>query len=67
VIAPLFADQPWNAVRVAAEGAAVVSLLDDIGRSVERVLGDGRYRAVAERLAAEVRELPPVDDFLGLF
>jgi hypothetical protein len=67
VIAPLFADQPWNAVRVAAEGAAVVSSLDDIGRSVERVLEDGRYRAVAERLAAEVRELPPVDDFLGLF
>jgi UDP:flavonoid glycosyltransferase YjiC (YdhE family) len=67
VIVPLFADQPWNAVRVAAEGAAVVSSLDDIGRSVERILGDGRYRAAAERLAAEARELPPVDDFLGLF
>jgi hypothetical protein len=66
VVVPLFADQPHNAVRVAAEGAAVVSTLDEIGRGVERVLADGSYRAAAERLATEMRAQPPVDDFLAL-
>lgn len=67
VLVPLFADQPHNAVRAAAEGAAVVSSLDEIGRGVERVLADGGYRESAERIAAELRALPPVDDFLALF
>ena len=40
VVAPLFADQPYNAARVAVVGAGVVSSLDGLGRSTERVLGD---------------------------
>jgi hypothetical protein len=67
VVVPLFADQPHNAVRVAAEGAAVVSTLDEIGRSVERVLADDGYRAAAERIAAEMRAQPPIADFLARF
>jgi hypothetical protein len=67
VVVPLFADQPHNAVRVAAEGAAVVSTVDEIGRNVERVLADGGYRASAERLATEMRGQPSLDHFLALF
>ncbi len=64
VVVPLFADQPHNAVRVAAVGAGVVSTLDTLRGAVERVLADDRYRLEAERIAEEMRRLPPVDGFL---
>jgi UDP:flavonoid glycosyltransferase YjiC (YdhE family) len=66
VVVPLFADQPWNAARVGAVGAGVVSAVDGIRAAVERVLGDGSYRAGARAIADEMRSLPPVDDAVGL-
>jgi UDP:flavonoid glycosyltransferase YjiC (YdhE family) len=64
VVVPLFADQPYNAARVAAAGAGVVAPLDGIAASLEGVLGDRRFRAGAQRVAAEMRGLPPVADLL---
>jgi UDP:flavonoid glycosyltransferase YjiC (YdhE family) len=65
VVVPLFADQPQNAVRVAAAGAGVVSSVDGIRASVERVLADDSYRRTAARIAGEMRALPPVDYFFA--
>ena len=65
VVVPLFADQPYNAIQVAGAGAGTVAALDEIGRGVERVLGDERHRLAAERIAAEMRALPPVERFLA--
>jgi hypothetical protein len=64
VVVPLFADQPHNAVRVAAVGAGIVSSLDRIRSSVEHVLEDAAFRDAAEAVAAEMRGLAPVDGFL---
>jgi UDP:flavonoid glycosyltransferase YjiC (YdhE family) len=66
VVVPLFADQPHNAVRVAAAGAGIVSSLDGIGSSLERVLEDAAFRDAADAVAAEMRDLPPVDGFLDM-
>jgi hypothetical protein len=65
VVVPLFADQPYNAARVAAVGAGVVAPLDGIRAGIERVLEHDSYRSGAERIAAEMRALPPVDDFVA--
>jgi Erythromycin biosynthesis protein CIII-like, C-terminal domain/Erythromycin biosynthesis protein CIII-like, N-terminal domain len=64
VVTPLFADQPFNAARVAVVGAGVVSSLDEIRPSVERVLADGAFRTAALRIADEMRRQRPIDDFL---
>ncbi len=65
VVAPLFADQPYNAARVAVVGAGVVSSLDGLRRSIERVVGDPRFRdARARRVADEMRGQRPIDEFL---
>jgi UDP:flavonoid glycosyltransferase YjiC (YdhE family) len=64
VVVPLFGDQPTNGVRVATAGAGVVSTIDGIGRSIELVLAEERYRETASRIADEMRALPPVDEFL---
>jgi UDP:flavonoid glycosyltransferase YjiC (YdhE family) len=64
VVVPLFGDQPTNGVRVATAGAGVVSTIDGIGRSIELVLEEERYRETAGRIADEMRALPPVDEFL---
>jgi UDP-glucoronosyl and UDP-glucosyl transferase len=64
VVAPLFADQPYNAARVAVVGAGVVSSLDGLRRSAERVLGDPRFRIAARRVADEMRGQRPIDEFL---
>jgi UDP:flavonoid glycosyltransferase YjiC (YdhE family) len=61
VAVPLFGDQPLNAVRVAVSRAGVVAPIDGIGPAVERVLADESYRQTSERIAAEMRALPPVD------
>jgi len=65
VISPLFADQPLNAVAVALAGAGAVAAVDEIGAGLERILGDERFRSAAERVAAEMRGLPPAVDFLA--
>ena len=67
VVVPLFADQPFNAVRVAAVGAGVVSSVETIRREVERVLGNGAYADAARRVADEMRGMPSVDSFLSEF
>ena len=67
VIVPLFADQPYNARRVAAAGAGLAVEPDPgaIRAALERVLDDERYRVAAERIRDEMRSLPAVDAFLA--
>jgi hypothetical protein len=65
VVVPLFADQPHNAWRTAKVGAGVIASLATLRRQIERVLSDDSYTRAAERVAAEMRGLPPVDDFVG--
>ncbi len=66
VVVPLFGDQPANGVRVAVARAGVVAPIDGIRAAIALVLETERYRAGAQRVAAEMRALPAVDDFLGL-
>jgi UDP:flavonoid glycosyltransferase YjiC (YdhE family) len=42
----------------------VVASLDGIADGVRRVLDGDEYRDAARAVAAEMRRLPPVDDFL---
>jgi UDP:flavonoid glycosyltransferase YjiC (YdhE family) len=65
-VVPLFADQPYNAERVAAVGAGIA--LDDgadalprLGDAVSRLIVDPAYRVNAARVAIEMRSLPTVD------
>jgi UDP:flavonoid glycosyltransferase YjiC (YdhE family) len=60
---PLFVDGPLNARRVQEIGAGFA--LDDPGEvtdAVRALLEHRRYRRAAERVAAEIRALPPLDD-----
>ena len=64
VILPGFADQPRNAKRVAELGAGI-ALEDGIGglaAAVRRLLEEPSYRQAAQRVAAEVAALAPVDE-----
>jgi UDP:flavonoid glycosyltransferase YjiC (YdhE family) len=61
-VLPLFADQPYNAERVAGLGAGIA--LDGTGRlgdAVRRLLGEPSYRRAAQRIATATRRLPSVD------
>ena len=63
VVLPLFADQPYNARRVADLGAGIAlesgpAAVAALGDALERVLGDPSYAAAAARVAAEARALP---------
>ncbi len=58
-LTPLFVDGPANAARVAALGAGIVTT--DIAAAVHELLTDPSYRAAAERVADEIRALPPVE------
>ncbi|HKP20013.1 MAG TPA: glycosyltransferase [Thermoleophilaceae bacterium] len=75
VVIPLFADQPYNARRVAEVGAglAVEPNRDDIPATIpplraaiETVLSEPSYRARAQALAEELRNERPVDDAVAL-
>jgi UDP:flavonoid glycosyltransferase YjiC (YdhE family) len=81
VVAPLFADQPHNARRVASLGAGIAlfepgpvallpedapRLLAGLGESVQRVLGDPRYGRAARRVANGAAALRPVDASIGV-
>ena len=64
VVVPFIADQYHNARRVSELGAGVTLEAEDIVRlpdAVRALLADGSYREAAGRVAAEMRELPPVD------
>jgi UDP:flavonoid glycosyltransferase YjiC (YdhE family) len=66
VVLPLFADQPHNARRVAQLGAGIAlergpEGVSELAEAVEVVLDDATYRTAANRVAAEVRTLPPVE------
>ena len=63
VLAPMFADQSFNARRVADLGAglAVEDVVTDLERAVRAVLDDPRFRDRSGRIADEIRGLPPID------
>jgi UDP:flavonoid glycosyltransferase YjiC (YdhE family) len=71
-VVPLFADQPWNAERVDAVGAGIAlgggpeAAIAGLRQAVVRLLGDPSYRSSAQRVAAEMRALPPVDAAVGV-
>jgi UDP:flavonoid glycosyltransferase YjiC (YdhE family) len=65
VVVPGFADQPRNAERVAALGAGIAlgeDALAGLGDAVRRLLDEPSFRSGAQRVAAEVAALPPVDE-----
>ncbi len=67
VVAPLFADQPFNARRVQAVGAGLTvpaPTADAIRGALEAVLADDGHAAAARAVAAELRAQPPVDEVL---
>jgi UDP:flavonoid glycosyltransferase YjiC (YdhE family) len=81
VVVPLFADQPYNARRVADLGAGVAlpafpsigaaieegpGALAALGDAVRQVLDDPSCRVVAERVAAETAALPSVEDAVSV-
>jgi UDP:flavonoid glycosyltransferase YjiC (YdhE family) len=64
VVAPIFADQPYNAQRIADMGAGLTADADDpqtIRAALQQVLGDGRFRAAARAVAREALALPPIE------
>jgi UDP:flavonoid glycosyltransferase YjiC (YdhE family) len=70
-VLPLFADQPWNAERVDALGAGIAlgggpAAIAGLREAVVRLTGDPSYRSTAQRIAAEMRALPPVDAAVGV-
>ncbi len=63
VSVPLYADQPFNAARVAALGAGIaLDGVDGLAEAVCAVLGDPLYRDGAARIAREIATHAPVDD-----
>jgi UDP:flavonoid glycosyltransferase YjiC (YdhE family) len=63
VVLPLFADQPHNAKRVAELGAGIaLDSTTDLSEAVRRLIVDPSYTEEARRVAAALRELPPVDE-----
>jgi UDP:flavonoid glycosyltransferase YjiC (YdhE family) len=71
VVLPLFADQPYNAERVAAVHAGIAlelgaEGLPRVGHAVNDVLADPSYAEFARALAAEAADQPPLDDTVAL-
>jgi UDP:flavonoid glycosyltransferase YjiC (YdhE family) len=67
VVAPLFADQPYNAARVTATGAGIgLESLDApssaLRAALTRVLREDSFRATARRFADEIAALPMIDE-----
>ena len=63
MVVPLAADQPAQAARLSATGAAAEvragpSLEADIGAAIARVLADPRFRQNTERLRDEIAAMP---------
>jgi MGT family glycosyltransferase len=75
VVVPLFADQPYNARRVAEVGAGVAvepdrenvaATIATLRAAIESVLADRSYGERARALADEVSAEPPVDEAIPL-
>jgi UDP:flavonoid glycosyltransferase YjiC (YdhE family) len=80
VICPLFADQPRNGAAIQRAGAGVVVAADTeaagglrslgpedvapLRASIEEVLGNAAYRRAAERIAAEIADMPTIDEII---
>jgi UDP:flavonoid glycosyltransferase YjiC (YdhE family) len=67
VVAPMFADQPFNAERVAAAAAGLglptrAWRSQDLRGALVRVLEEGSFRTAARRIADEIAALPSVDE-----
>ncbi|WP_028064965.1 glycosyltransferase [Solirubrobacter soli] len=62
---PQFVDGPANARRVEHLGAGIIAT--DVKDAVHRLLAYPTYRQAAQRVASEIRALPPVDDAVELF
>ena len=67
VVVPMFADQPYNAERVAAVGAGLAiaqpgARPEDVRQALVRVLAEESFRASAQKIAGEMGALPLVDD-----
>jgi UDP:flavonoid glycosyltransferase YjiC (YdhE family) len=67
VVAPMFADQPYNAACVAAIGAGLavptgVRNAEALRAALARVISEESFRASAQRMAREIAALPTVDD-----
>ena len=65
VVVPLFADQPFNARAVEANGAGVAVFTPDVSSvraAMERVLADKEIAVNARRIAAEFAAMPSMDD-----
>jgi UDP:flavonoid glycosyltransferase YjiC (YdhE family) len=61
-VLPLFADQPHNARRVADLGAGIaLDGVHGLAEAVRALIAEPSYRATAQRIAAEIEELPTVD------
>jgi UDP:flavonoid glycosyltransferase YjiC (YdhE family) len=70
-VVPLFADQPYNARRIAQIGAGIaleggVEAVAEVPRAIRTLLEEPRYLVQARRVAAEVAALPPVDGAVRL-
>ena len=66
-LVPLFADQPFNARRVAELGAAIaledgLASLPGLDQAVLELLSVPRYRDRARAIADEIQTLPPIDE-----
>jgi UDP:flavonoid glycosyltransferase YjiC (YdhE family) len=62
VVVPLFADQPYNAQRIAAVGAGLATDPAGVREAVERVLAEPGFRAAAGRVALEAQALASIDE-----
>jgi UDP:flavonoid glycosyltransferase YjiC (YdhE family) len=66
VVLPLFADQPYNATRVAEIGAGIAleggpAAAAGLGEAIDRILAEPAFREAAARVADGHRRLPPVE------
>ena len=64
VVVPIFADQPYNAGRIAEIGAGLEADADapeTIRAAVQRVLAEGSFRMAAAAVAREAFTLPPIE------
>ena len=70
-VLPLFADQPFNARRVAESGAGLAleggpPAVAGLGDVVARLLHEPAFAERARAVAREIAELPPVDDSVAV-